>query len=82
MSTISKSLHKKEYITNENLGLVVSIIGWYLRSIHERKTNEQAIKSVHIGTVGDKITFSGTPNCISSYQTDFGTTYIYKFFTR
>lgn len=77
-----KNFSKMPYIEGENFGLVVSVVGWYLREINKANRIEKAkkeSKSEYIGNVGDKVTFTATPNCVYSYDTEFGMCYIYKF---
>ena len=74
-----KIISNRDYIENKDLGLVVSIIGWYLRETAKGKKSETNRSSDYVGRVGEKICFTAVPTCITSYETQYGTTYIYKF---
>ena len=65
-----------------NVGLVVSAVGSYLRETKKRE--EQAAiseedKSTFVGNVGDKIEVTAKPECIFSTETQYGVYHIYKF---
>lgn len=68
-----------EAVSGKNLGLVVSAVGYYLREINKNIEKAKKIASQYVGNVGDKITFTATPNCVYSDYNDYGIMYIYKF---
>lgn len=76
-----KMLSKTPYIDGNNFGLVVSAVGYYLRSMAKKKASEKANKVVskYIGNEGDKVEFTATPTCVFSTDTQFGMMFIYKF---
>ena len=76
-----KTLLKVENIESDKIGMVVSLIGIYIRELYknEEKKRIAASTSKHIGAIGDKIQFVGKPELLTSYDTDFGVTRIYKF---
>lgn len=78
MHNLKTLLHLK-FIKWSNIGLVVSAYGTYLREVAEKEAKERKAPSEYIGTVGDKIEFTATPQCIYSTYTDWGNMYIYKF---
>ncbi len=71
-----KTLIQLNYVTNKNLGLVVSMVGYYLR---ETAVKQEVVDSCYVGEIGSTIEFTGTPECIYSYETEFGISHIYKF---
>ena len=73
-----KMLSELNYIENSNLGLVVSIVGSWLRDTAVKSANQDKIPSNYVGEVGEKLSIVGTPTCIHSYCGEFGWTYIYK----
>ena len=74
-----KLLLSCEYVEGDKFGLVVSAVGFYLREINKKIEKARKIASQYVGNVGDKITFTATPNCVYSDYTQFGSLYIYKF---
>lgn len=78
-----KSLLELNLTTMNNLGLIVSMVGYYLREENKRKAEEIAAmnnaKSNFIGDIGDKIEFEAIPELIYSVDTMYGTSYLYKF---
>lgn len=76
-------LINKHYVDFSNMGLVVSIYGYFLRETAKReelkKTEENPSK--YIGNVGDKVSFTAVPECVYSMDTEYGMYYIYKFTT-
>jgi len=74
-----KTLLQTEYVDNKNLGLVVSAVGYYLRETELKNIQKEESNSEYIGSIGDKIEFTSDTTVISSYYTEYGITYIYKF---
>ena len=72
-----KNFVELKYVTNKDLGLVVSMVGYYLRQ--QAKNETVKIPSEYIGEVGAVIEFEATPECVYSFDTQFGTSYIYRF---
>ena len=72
-------LVNSEYVSNANLGLLVSAVGTYIRYITEKKEQENKIESEYIGNIGDKISFTCKPELIFSGDSVYGAFYIYKF---
>lgn len=77
-----KTLLQTEYIDNKNLGLVVSSVGYYLRETELKNIQKEESNSEYIGNIGDKIEFTSDVTTISSYYTEYGITYIYKFIVK
>ena len=73
-----KTLIEMKYVTNKNLGLVVSMVGYYLRETAKNEKQE-SVPSQYVGEIGSTLQFEGIPQCIYSYETDYGVSYIYKF---
>ena len=73
-----KTLSTLKYIENSNLGLVVSIVGSWLRDTAIKEKKEQSATSNYVGEVGEKLNIVGTPVCIHSYLGEYGWNYIYK----
>lgn len=79
-----------EYTSGKNLGIVVSLLPTFNRELEfqaekaerERKRlAEQAseVNSKHIGKIGERISVDiHSVKCLTSWETDFGTTRIYK----
>lgn len=67
------------YVERRNVGLAVSMVGYYIRSLEKKKEQEKVSTSSFIGNVGDKITFTSTPECVCSFETEYGYMRIYKF---
>lgn len=65
----------------ENLGLVVSLVGYYGRETRKREeaNKPETEKSAFVGQVGEKIEFSAKAECVFSTESQFGMCYIYKF---
>lgn len=77
-----------EYIAENKFGILCSLIPCYNRAVEkvekQKKIDEENAKvakiAEYIGNVGDRLTIEVTEcKCISSWDTDFGTTYLYKF---
>lgn len=71
-----------KHVQMNNLGLTVSMVGYYLREMGKKERDQKTAetsKSNYVGEVGERIVFTGTPECVHSYETDFGITRIYKF---
>jgi hypothetical protein len=79
LSNIRILLNQK-YTDNKNLGLVSSVVGYYIRETKKLEAkNSNTPKSNYVGAVGDKINITAIPECIASYDTDFGVTRVYRF---
>lgn len=74
-----QTLLKTEYVDNKNLGIVVSAVGYYIRQKAAIKEAEIESASEFIGDIGDKIQFIAKPVVVSSYESDYGWSYLYKF---
>lgn len=74
-----KTLIELEFVTNKELGLVVSMVGYYLREIANAEKTKNEANSQYIGEVGNVIEFTAQPECVFSADTQFGFSYIYKF---
>ena len=69
-----------EYTTRKNLGLLASLIPAYERDRKRKERNIADTGSEYAGTVGDKISFvAELVRCVASYESDYGTTHVYKF---
>lgn len=80
-----------EYTTYRNLGILASLFPTYNRELEyqAKKSEEERQRALqqaseqnsdHIGNVGDRIEFDiHSFECVTSWQTDYGTTRIYKF---
>ncbi len=73
-----KMLLSAPFISNKNVGLVVSSVGYYLRETAKKVEKEDTVPSNYIGEVGGKIEFTSTPECVYSALGEFGWTYIYR----
>lgn len=73
-----KMLSTLKYIENNNLGLVVSIVGSWLRDTSIKSQKEISSPSNYVGEIGERLDITATPTCIHSYLGEFGWTYIYK----
>ena len=74
-----KTLLELGYVKADNIGMVVSIVGYYLRKINEIKEKENKIESQFIGNIGDKINFTSVPECIFTTESQYGIMRIYRF---
>lgn len=74
-----KALFKTEYADNSKLGLVVSAVGYYLRETAARIEAAKESVSEYLGNVGDKIEFIAKPVVVSTYETEYGVSVLYKF---
>lgn len=75
-------------ITSSSIGLLVSAFPAFDRELEyqaeklrrERKAAEEGAASQYVGKIGDRISFtSENSRCVTSFETQFGWTYIYKF---
>lgn len=62
-----------------NLGIVVSAVGCFLRDIKKKDENIVEEASEFVGKVGDKIEFTSKPEVVFSTDTQYGFYYVYKF---
>lgn len=62
-----------------NLGIVVSAAGCFLRDTKEKAEKKVEEASEFVGEVGDKIEFTSKPEVVFSTDTQYGVYYIYKF---
>lgn len=67
------------YVTRKNFGLAVSIYGYYLRQTKVAEAKREASKSNWVGEVGQRIIITAKPELITSYETEFGYTHVYRF---
>lgn len=72
-----------EYIRQKDVGFAVSLIPSYNKAmeIETRKKKEYVDDSIseYVGNVGDRITIDSPEiKCISSWETEFGVTFLYK----
>lgn len=77
-----KLLANSKFEDYKNLGLVVSMVGFYLRETAKIEAAEKAKlnnKSQFIGNIGDKIEFTAAPELLYSADSQFGVIYCYKF---
>ena len=76
-----------EYIPETGFALVASLLPTYDKNLEYeaiRKEKEEAAKrekkSEYVGNIGDRISFNiVSGRCLTSYNTQYGITYIYKF---
>ena len=82
-----KTICSLEYVTTKHLGILASLFAAWKREMvkaEERKQREsknaaQKKLSRHVGDVGQRFTFNVKNfELLTSWQTDFGTTYLYK----
>jgi len=66
-----------DFIDHRSIGIAASLIPAYYRATHEIK--EKKITSEYIGNPNEKIEIKAILQKMFSYDTKFGTTYIYKF---
>ena len=67
------------YATRKNIGLAVSIYGYYLRQTQIAKAREATQRSEWVGEIGQRIVITAKPELVTSYETDYGYVYVYKF---
>lgn len=83
-----KVICKLGYVDNASLGYAVSILPVYYRALKEAEKEAQRqlkhakeLESSYVGEVGDKVeVVEPTIECIASWDTEWGTTYRYKFY--
>jgi len=69
-----------EYIDYKGMGIAASLIPTYYRSLKTKEEEkEEKVESEFVGKVNDKIEIEVTLIKKFSYDTIYGTTYIYKF---
>lgn len=68
-----------EYVDLNNIGLVVSAVGYFIRETKKKEENVVEEQSEFVGSVGDKIEFTSKPEVVFSTDTQYGIYYIYKF---
>ena len=73
-----KVLLAHKYVECANVGMAVSAVGFFLRETKKSEERAKKVPSEWFANVGDRIEFTATPVCITSYDTEFGVTYIYK----
>lgn len=82
-----KTYANTEYLESRDLGYVVSMVPTYNRHLdvikkaeaRAAKQSEESAESTFRGEVGDKVTIEvDEMSCISSWDTLYGTTYLYK----
>lgn len=73
-----KTLALNGYCSDRGIGLAVSAIPSYRRSIEEAAAKEKAAKSVHVGEVGKRIEIEVTCESVIAKEGDYGTTGIHK----
>ena len=71
-------LLRNKCVEAENFGLVVSAVGFVIREEHKHDEKKDKPKSEWVGKVDERIEFTSTPVCVTSYDTEFGTIHIYK----
>lgn len=74
-----KVLISNEFVESKNAGLVVSAVGFYLREKARAEREVAQSQSEFVGHEGDKIEITAKLHTVGSYETQFGTTYIYTF---
>lgn len=81
-----KMICSMEYIEYKHVGILASIVPCYMKEMDLIKKREKERKeskennSIHVGTIGKRYTIDNVENltCVTSWQTDFGITRIYK----
>ena len=73
-----KVLLRHNVVEAEHLGLVASAVGFVIHEEHKNDERKNKPKSEWIGEVKERIEFTSTPKCVTSFDTDFGTVRIYK----
>lgn len=80
-----KVICKANHVTRRNLGLLASLIPSYTRHIERESELKKQVEeakfcpSKHIGNIGDKIEFDSTVKCLTSVDTEYGVSFLYKF---
>lgn len=73
------------YCETRDLGIIASLIPTYNRAQEKELEKEKAQKassnSKWVGEVGERITMTGDCKCVTSWENQFGVTYVYKFTT-
>lgn len=73
-----KVLLESESFEWKNIGFVVATYSFYDRKIKEQQKAKSS-NSSYIGNVGDRIEFTSAAECVYTYDTQYGTTYLYRF---
>ncbi len=68
-----------EYVDLNNIGIVVSAVGCFLRETKKKDEKVVEESSEFVGEIGDKIEFTSKPEVVFSTDTQYGVYYIYKF---
>ena len=73
------------YCETRDLGIIASLIPTYNRAQEKELEKEKAQKassnSKWVGEVSERITITGNCKCVTSWENQFGVTYVYKFTT-
>jgi hypothetical protein len=83
---MAEYFHNMKIIANspaiqyKNAGYHASLLALYLREKEwEERQKTAGITKAYVGNVGDKIVFNGTLKKSSSWESDYGTTFMYVF---
>lgn len=73
------------YCETRDLGIIASLIPTYNRAqekgLEKEKAQKASSNSKWVGEVGERITITGNCKCVTSWENQFGVTYVYKFTT-
>ena len=70
-----------EYITPRMVGFAISVFGAYARALEQeiKNQNRSDANSTHQGSIGDKLSFTGTVTFVKELDGNYGVTYLVKF---
>lgn len=74
-----KTVLKQSTIQADQVGLVAAAVGTKARLEVQDREIAQKSTSDFVGDVGERFSFTATPECLYSTESDFGTYYIYRF---
>jgi len=73
------------YCETRDLGIIASLIPTYNRAqekeLERERTQKASSNSEWVGYVGERIIMTGNCKCVTSWENQFGVTYMYKFVT-
>lgn len=73
-----KSALSMGYVTEKKVGMIASSILAHSKHLEKQQRLAVELSAEYYGSVGDKVKIVGKLSTITSYDTTFGTTYIYK----
>ena len=79
-----RTIFSSEYVSSKYFGYIAGLVPTYNKAVvkleEQKKEEDTTIKSVYQGSIGDKLSLNiADVQLITSWDTQWGTTYIYKF---